>query len=274
MPVLNFDHGQMHYDVTGHGPAVLFVHGSLAAGAQWRNLAQSVVNAGFTAVTADLPGYGRNEPWTVERPWTPDIDAAALKALVEELDTSVHLVTHSGGTMLSFPLLGDTPEIVRSAAWLEPSLWGLLREQENPKLREIVELATTYVAHMDAGAQEEAIEVFIDTWARRPGTWAATPEKMQEKIRRVAARLYHEWNSWLRDYGPYRPYTEDIRSLSIDPLVIKGGETIEAMNAACASLVALRPRIKVIEIEGAGHNVPFTHSEEVAGPLLDHLRSS
>ncbi len=274
MPFINFDHGQLHYELAGEGPPVLFVHGSLGAGAQWRKLAQIIVEAGFTAVMPDLPGYGRNEPWTIDQPWTPATDVAALNAIVDELGTPVHLVTHSGGTTFSFPLISDRPEIIRSIAWLEPGLWALLLEQENPKLGEILSLAKRYVSKMDEGDKEGAIEDFIDTWARRSGTWAATPQKMQAQIRRVADRLYHEWRVWLENQAPFRPYAEDIRSLRIDPLVLKGGATIDAINAACDSMVELRPDIQVIEIDGAGHNVPFTHAEEVAIPLLAHFRSA
>ncbi len=272
MPILDLDAGALHYDLVGEGPAVLFVHGSLGAGAQWRRLVQAVVDAGFTAVTPDLPGYGKNEPWPLERRWTPAVDAIALNALVDELGTPVHLVTHSGGTTFAFPVLGDRPEMVRSTTWLEPSLWGLLHERNDPRLEEIVALARAYVSSVQEGDREEAVEVFIDTWARRPGTWAATPEEMQERLRRVAGRLFYEWHIWLEAHAPFRPYTEDICALRIDPLLVKGADTIEAIHAVCESVVELRPGTRVVEVDGAGHNVPFTHAEQVADPLIDHLR--
>src|SRR3954469_21965246 len=53
--------GTIGYNRAGAGPAVLLVHGLFADKEQWSTLACLLVEAGYTAIALDLPGYGKSD---------------------------------------------------------------------------------------------------------------------------------------------------------------------------------------------------------------------
>lgn len=103
-----------HYSTLGAGPTVLMLHGigggHLAFAPQLETLAQ----AGFRAVSWDMPGYGHSDP--IE-PYTFKGLAEKCAALIESLQRTasrpgVTVVGHSMGGMVAQELVLRRPELV------------------------------------------------------------------------------------------------------------------------------------------------------------------
>jgi len=82
-----------------------------------------------------------------------------------------------------------------------------------------------------------------------------------------ANRLYYEWDNIYGDI----PALDDLNNLELPMLLIKGTETIESMHAVSAIVRSNVDDIQYVEIDGAGHMCPFTHTDEVALVLQEHL---
>lgn len=54
--------GQVHYRVTGNGPALVLLHWTPWSGRMFEPLMRSLANAGYAAYAFDLLGYGRSDP--------------------------------------------------------------------------------------------------------------------------------------------------------------------------------------------------------------------
>jgi pimeloyl-ACP methyl ester carboxylesterase len=60
MPKLDRDGVKIHYEVEGHGPAVLLTHGFSATGEMWRGQVAALKDR-FTVITWDMRGHGRSD---------------------------------------------------------------------------------------------------------------------------------------------------------------------------------------------------------------------
>ena len=102
----------------GEGPPVLLLHGHPRTGATWHRVAPQLVEAGYTVVVPDLPGYGRS----LGPAPTPDHSAHSKRAfagIMAGLMTALghdrfHLVGHDRGSYLALRLaLDHEPRIGR-----------------------------------------------------------------------------------------------------------------------------------------------------------------
>lgn len=94
-----------HVQVSGHGPTVLLLHGTGAAGHSWRELGLRLAHAA-TVVVPDLPGHGFSQAL---RPATMGAMARALAALLRALalPPARWVIGHSAGAALGARLVLD-----------------------------------------------------------------------------------------------------------------------------------------------------------------------
>jgi pimeloyl-ACP methyl ester carboxylesterase len=103
-PVRTVDlHGHsLAYRQTGVGPVILLVHGLAGTMGTWDAVVDEL-STRFTAVTVDLPGHGRSEPWRGDS--SIGTYANALRDLLDQLGhATATIVGHSlgGGVALQF----------------------------------------------------------------------------------------------------------------------------------------------------------------------------
>ena len=88
----------VHYLEKGEGPTVVFLHGIGADCDSFAFQLEAFAQAGYHAVSWDMPGYGRSASLT---PMTFPGLAERLHQLLDELaEPAVHLVGHSIGGMI------------------------------------------------------------------------------------------------------------------------------------------------------------------------------
>jgi pimeloyl-ACP methyl ester carboxylesterase len=104
----------------GTGEAVLFVHGAWADHQIW-HAAWRQVSARHRFLAYTQRHFGASD-WTNERPYSRDVHAADLVAIVIALDEPVNLVgwSYAGGIILRAAL--EVPHLVRSVVLYDPSL--------------------------------------------------------------------------------------------------------------------------------------------------------
>ena len=112
-----------HLDV-GEGPPVLFVHGEPTWSFLWRKVIPPVRDAGYRCVAPDLPGFGRSDK-PIDIGWyTYDRHAAAVAALVEELDLlDATVVVHDWGGPIGLRVAVEHPARIARIVVLDTGLF-------------------------------------------------------------------------------------------------------------------------------------------------------
>ncbi|MEN0654243.1 MULTISPECIES: alpha/beta fold hydrolase [Hyphobacterium] len=117
---VEIDGARIRYVEEGSGPAVLVIHGASSNGEDMR-LALSGHLDGYRAVYIDRPGLG----WS-ERPdgrWTPEREAALIRALMEELALEDPIVVgHSWGGAITMRLAIDHGSDLTGLVLIAPAL--------------------------------------------------------------------------------------------------------------------------------------------------------
>ncbi|GHF04028.1 alpha/beta hydrolase [Amycolatopsis deserti] len=190
----------VHYDVAGHGPGVVLVHGTGASGEQWQPLTE-LLRDRFTVVVPDYSGSGRTRdhggPVTLAD-LAAEVTAAAGHAGLE----SFHLVGHSLGAAVATHIAGTRPALVRSlvlhAGWAhtdarmdaEFRLWlHLLRTDPALFARSIAlsALGPRFWAQTTAEASEALVTGLAATLA--PGTDRQTEVDRTVDLRPLLGRV-------------------------------------------------------------------------------------
>ncbi len=117
--LVEFDGHPIHTLVAGpeSGPSVLLLHGARFDSNTWQKLGtlDLLASEGFRAVALDLPGFGKSEPWQVDR-------TTFLEQLlpVLEIGRPVVLAPSMSGAV-TFPVLERRPELVSGFIGVAPA---------------------------------------------------------------------------------------------------------------------------------------------------------
>lgn len=105
------------------GPLVLLLHGILAQGASWMELAESLSTRGFRVVAPDLRGHGRSDHVGLGGSYHLIDFVADLDAIAAKLSSAPFtLVGHSLGSVIAALFTSARPDSVASLVLVEPLL--------------------------------------------------------------------------------------------------------------------------------------------------------
>jgi 3-oxoadipate enol-lactonase len=112
MPHLRINQMDLHYEETGNGPALLFIHGLGSTGQDWEPQIRKF-SAAYRVITFDLRGHGTTgKP---SGPYSIPLFAGDATELLKALKIgAAHVVGLSLGGCVAFQLALDRPELVRS----------------------------------------------------------------------------------------------------------------------------------------------------------------
>jgi pimeloyl-ACP methyl ester carboxylesterase len=150
---------QLHYELTGSGDAVVFVHGALLDHHDWDVVSLRLADS-FQVLSYDRRGHSQSSG-----NGTLNDDLADLAALIEQLELApVHLVGNSLGGCIALRLAIARPELLRSISAHEPPLGALLAE--DPETQPVFELVLGRVqavlSELYAGETDRGCRRFVD----------------------------------------------------------------------------------------------------------------
>lgn len=112
MPQINVNGIELHYEATGEGRPVLFIHGLGSSCRDWE-MQTPVFSKHHRVVSFDLRGHGRSQK--PPGPYSMSLFAEDTAGLVRSLEVApVHVVGISLGGMIAFQLAVDHPEMMKS----------------------------------------------------------------------------------------------------------------------------------------------------------------
>lgn len=259
------DSRQIDFQVSGAGPAILFVPGSFSTPAAWRPI-QKLLPRCYRMATISLCGYGA----TGESRSLEDYDLAheirVIEAVAEEIGQPLHLVGHSfGGTIALASALVGRIEVL-SIAVFEANPLELIREEGGQAAYdEVRRMSEAFEAAYHAGEMDAAGRI-IDFWGGE-GVFAAMPEPVRDYCRKTAYANVLDWRSAFAFHAGKQDYAK----LEIPVLLVRGSEACPAMVHITDALEEALPRVQPAVVAGANHFLITSHAEDCARLLAAFL---
>jgi esterase len=252
----------LHHEVGGSGPAVLFISGAGGDADHFTRTAERLADE-FTTVVYDRRGCSRSAPDTDGELMSIGAQADDAAALIEELGLAPAIVFgSSGGGDITLELVARRPELVRGAIVHEPALVALAGEADagDVDLQPMIELA--------AADPRRAMETFV-----REHTSDATFESLDPQLReRILANGAHFFSRELAAFARFVPDSERIRA---------GGVPLRVLVSRAGTPPLIRATVRFSEQLGlpvepvSGHHAPYLQRPEAFAeelrPILREL---
>jgi non-heme chloroperoxidase len=261
----------LYFEDHGSGQPVVLIHGFPLDRSAWEKQEHMLLNAGYRTISYDRRGFGRSDK---------PISGYDYDTFVSDLDTLINalnlrnivLIGHSMGTGEVVHYLGTRgSERVSKAVCIAPLQPYLLKTKDNP-----------------TGVERSVFEDFKASIVKDRFVYLTNFFKdffnSDENLGKRASKesIRYAWNvasiasptgtlycvdAWLTDFRP------DIAKIDIPMLIIHGDkDRILPIDATGRVFQKTLKGSEYVELNGAPHNTPWTHAEEVNRALLKFMR--
>ncbi len=239
----------------GAEPA-LMIHCSLAHSGAWAGIAGRLSDR-LTMTAFDLPGHGRSADWDGQG----DYGRRAVEVAATFFTEPLHLIGHSFGAVTALRLALAAPEGVRSLTLIEPVLFAAARgtpewEENEADFAPVREALT-------AGDRVAAARAFMEVWGAG-GVW----DHLSARQRHQAAARIHliiAGDGLLLEDNARLLAPGRLEGLDAPTMLIRGTASPPVIARITEQIAARLPDVGVAEVPGAGHMLPVTHPDQVAG---------
>jgi pimeloyl-ACP methyl ester carboxylesterase len=249
MPTIAVRDTTIYYELAGHGPALLFIHGMCGDARVWAGQVERLAGR-FTCVTYDRRGHTRSglgtEPESVA---THAADAAALIGALE-LARPV-LVGSSGGARVAVEVARTRPGLLAGAVFSEPPIFSLDPAAGQAFMSDV---AAVVRPAAEAGGPAAAVDAFFPLVC--PGLWSQLGESVKDRYRANGPMMLAEFAG-----PPYQLGHDEVTGITLPSLVIAGTESHPALRSIAANLLRALPDARFVELAGSGH---VTYAERPA----------
>ena len=267
MPEITFAGLRATYQVWGGaGEPIVLLHSGGSSGAQWANVAQSLLEK-HVLVAPDLIGFGNTDPWPVQGALTHDLQADLTAAVIDRFGQKpVHVVGHSYGGGTAIRLAVRHSQLIRSLVFIEPIITALLHETNDPLYEKAMRVGRTFVQSVDNDVPEKGWEMFIDS-RNGKGTW----KRMSDRSRgRFLAQSHQTREGFLSNWNNKTTLAE-CRSVEAPTTIVCSEHAIPEDRRITEVLRSAIVASHYETIPGAGHMAPLTHPSEVADIIKRHV---
>jgi pimeloyl-ACP methyl ester carboxylesterase len=240
------------YERRGGGEPLLLVHGLGGVGRYWDPLID-VLASEYDVIVVDLPGFG-DSPALPGHEVSAEQLARALASLLDDLDLAdVHVVGHSLGGLVAFELgaIGRA----RTVVGLAPAgLWDAGHQANRSRLR-------LRVSHELTRVSRPVARPFVHLLTGLP--FVPLPRGLSPEAARALYDSYSNSPGFipvLRGVGS-TPFTK-ARDLTV-PATVVFGTSDTVILAADRNRARMPAHTRWIEIDGAGHNVPWERPKDI-----------
>ena len=269
MPIATANGTELYYEVSGSGAPVVLVHGSWVDHHDW-DAAAALLAQSSRVLAYDRRGHSRS-PRPAARGSVRE-DADDLAALLEQLGFApAHVVASSFGGVIALRLAVTRPDLVRSLAMHEPPLFSLVAGDPAAAgpLAELQRNALAVLALIGEGDHRAAAELFVETIALGPGSWAMLPEPLRALVAANAKTFEDEMQDpeWANvDLAGAASFS------SSRPVLISQGDRSPPLFAAVAARLAMAmPQATRRVFAGMGHVPHLTHTADYVRVIEEFL---
>jgi pimeloyl-ACP methyl ester carboxylesterase len=247
----------IHYLRTGGSkPPLVLLHGLTGSGACWIPLARALEGA-YDVVMPDARGHGNSS--TPLDGYRYEDYASDVVGLIQELGLAVPvLLGHSMGGMTAAAVASQLATAIRGLILADPTFLSPQRQREVHE-SDVVEQHRRLLG-LDKG------EVLAQARARHAHRSSEIVELVTE------ARLKTRLGAWDVLTPPSPEYHQLVSAIGVPILLVIGDAPVVSLEMA-RELQKLNPRLRVEQIRGAGHGLPYDQPERFEAIVSSFLRS-
>jgi pimeloyl-ACP methyl ester carboxylesterase len=244
----------------GDKPPAVLVHGLMGSGACWTPVAR-LLEAELDVVLPDARGHGRSS--APEAGYGYSELAADVVGLVEQLGlVRPVLVGHSMGGMTAALAATRIGHLLHGLVLADPTFLSGERQREVHESG----VAEQHRVLLSRASRLGTSAVLDEALARHPHR---SPELVELQVR---ARLQTSPAAFDVLRPPNPPYREVVAALELPTLLVIGDQPVVTLDTA-TELCRLNPRLRVVEVDGAGHGLPFDQPERLAQAVLEFVEA-
>jgi N-formylmaleamate deformylase len=246
----------LHYFRSGGAkPPVVLLHGLMGSGACWTPLARALEHE-FDVVMPDARGHGNSS--APHHGYSYDDHANDVVSLIRGLGlVRPVLLGHSMGGMTAAVVASRAAEMLRGVILVDPTFLSPERQHE-------VHESDVAEQHRQALALQKH-ELVEQARARHPHR---SPELVELQ---AEARLKTRIAAFEVLEPPNPDYRDVVRAIDVPSLLVIGDNPVVTRDIA-TELCRINPRMRLEEIQNAGHGLPFEQPERLAEVVVSFLR--
>ena len=253
MPWFQNGESRIYYEEIGTGvETVLLLPGLTDSIGNHAALRQSLVDAGFRVIAADLPGSGRSlpQPRTYSANYFQE-DAGSFAALLRQAEVpSAHLVGFSDGGEVALVMAELHPEVVQSVL-----TWGSLGQISDPDGQ--LRAAFSTVVDNPIPPLQDYSRYLIETYGKD------TARAMTQNAVRAMNEIIET-----RDGDVSFSRADEITC----PVMLLAGEHDPFARPPLVKQLAGRiPGAAVMEVKNGGHDLHYSHGDWLATTVVEWL---
>ena len=247
----------IHYSRTGGSkPPLVLLHGLMGNGACWTPVARALEDE-CDVLMPDARGHGKSS--TPLHGYRYDDHASDVIELIRSLELAAPIVLgHSMGGMTAAVVASRAAAVLRGVVLVDPTFLSPERQRE--------------VCDSDVAEQHRRLlglgkgELSARLRARHTHR---SPELVELLIK---ARAQTRMSAFDVLVPPNPDYHQLVSAIEVPILLAIGEEPVVSLDTARA-LQRLNPRLRVEQIQGAGHGVPFDQPERLADVVRSFVQS-
>lgn len=241
---------RLHYEITGDGPPLVFVHGMCGRAAVWSGQVERLSDE-FTCVTYDRRGHGSSGDGSVAH--SVPLHADDFAALVTALGLGpVLCVGSSGGARIGLDVVLRHSALLAGAVLSEPPVFSLDPDRGKEFLGRVVPAVQP---RLEAGDLAGAVDAFFDIVC--PGLWRGLDDHDKEPYRRSGPML-------AADLGqpPFVVTADHLDEIRLPVLAILGLDSDPFLQSTPRVIASSVAAAQLVELADCGH---VTYAEQPEG---------
>ncbi|HTT06643.1 MAG TPA: alpha/beta hydrolase [Steroidobacteraceae bacterium] len=240
----------------GAGPTLVLLHGLTGNGACWRPLARCLED-GFDLVMPDARGHGKSG--APASGYRYEDHARDVVNLIRELKLSAPaLLGHSMGGMTATVVAAQLGDAIRGLILADPTFLGAQRQREVYESDVIEQHRRRLHCSRDS--------LLADLRSRHP-------QRSDEILALLAeARMQTRLEAFEVLTPPNPDYRHLVSAVRAPIMLVIGDRPVVTLETARA-LQSHHPRVRIEQIAGAGHGLPYDQPEQLAGVVSTFLES-
>ena len=241
---------------------IVLLHGSATGSSSWGPVASVLASSGISVFAPDMLGYGHSPAPTSSYGIKEEV-AHLMRLLDLHNVGTLHLVTHSLGSLIGLHLRRSLGARVARMTLIDPIVVSVLRERGEDAA--YAEMEEQYHRFMSL-SEEAAAQFFVDHWSGA-GAWESLGKRARAIVMALVPKVRLEMTATRSDTTTLAWLAE-----SPPPTTILVGEKTRLPPLAVARQLGHALAATTIVVAGAAHMIPITHAKAVVDAVRGDIR--